>query len=62
MAATFGRHASGATVAIGPELSEYDDEVLLSGSDNPDVVVRTTRAKLRAFLGGAKEGEFDDLA
>lgn len=31
-------------------------------SDNPSVVIRTTRAKLRAFLGGAKEGEFDDLA
>ncbi|MFJ8976460.1 DUF397 domain-containing protein [Streptomyces sp. NPDC102282] len=43
------------------ELAEYDGEILLRESDNPDVVVRTSRAKLRAFLGGAKEGEFDDL-
>ncbi|WP_093563847.1 DUF397 domain-containing protein [Streptomyces sp. OspMP-M43] len=44
------------------ELAECDGEILLRESDNPDVIVRTTRAKLRAFLGGAKEGEFDDLA
>ncbi|WP_327122279.1 DUF397 domain-containing protein [Streptomyces sp. NBC_01341] len=44
------------------ELAEYEGEILLRESDRPDVVVRTTRAKLRAFLGGAKEGEFDDLA
>ncbi|MFI1190726.1 DUF397 domain-containing protein [Streptomyces californicus] len=44
------------------ELAEHGGEILLRESDNPDVVVRTTRAKLRAFLGGAKEGEFDDFA
>ncbi|MFI1190725.1 DUF397 domain-containing protein [Streptomyces californicus] len=44
------------------ELAEHGGEILLRESDNPDVVVRTTRTKLRAFLGGAKEGEFDDLA
>jgi hypothetical protein len=44
------------------ELAEHGGEILLRESDNPDVVVRTTRAKLRAFLGGVKEGEFDDLA
>ncbi|MFJ2442431.1 MULTISPECIES: DUF397 domain-containing protein [unclassified Streptomyces] len=44
------------------ELAEYDGEILMRESDNPDVVIRTTRAKLRAFLGGAKEGEFDDMA
>ncbi|MFD8967560.1 DUF397 domain-containing protein [Streptomyces sp. NPDC059568] len=44
------------------ELAEYDGEILMRESDNPDVVIRTTRTKLRAFLGGAKEGEFDDLA
>lgn len=43
------------------ELAEHGGEILLRESDNPDVIVRTTRAKLRAFLGGAKEGEFDDL-
>ncbi|MFB6816428.1 DUF397 domain-containing protein [Streptomyces sp. NPDC056347] len=44
------------------ELAERGDEILLRESDNPDVIIRTTRAKLRAFLGGVKEGEFDDLA
>ncbi|MFJ4828132.1 DUF397 domain-containing protein [Streptomyces bacillaris] len=44
------------------ELAEHGGEILLRESDNPDVIVRTTRAKLRAFLGGAKEGEFDDFA
>ncbi|ARF77257.1 DUF397 domain-containing protein [Streptomyces sp. NPDC012600] len=44
------------------ELAEHDGEILLRESDNPDVIVRTTRTKLRAFLGGAKEGEFDDFA
>lgn len=44
------------------ELAEHNGEILLRESDNPGVVVHTTRAKLRAFLGGAKEGEFDDLA
>ncbi|MFJ2112968.1 DUF397 domain-containing protein [Streptomyces sp. NPDC087850] len=44
------------------ELAEQGGEILMRESDNPDVVIRTTRAKLRAFLGGAKEGEFDDMA
>lgn len=44
------------------ELAEHNGEILMRESDHPDVVIRTTRAKLRAFLGGAKEGEFDDLA
>jgi hypothetical protein len=44
------------------ELAEHGGEILMRESDNPDVIIRTTRAKLRAFLGGAKEGEFDDLA
>ncbi|MFJ1647692.1 DUF397 domain-containing protein [Streptomyces sp. NPDC088258] len=44
------------------ELAEHNGEILMRESDNPDVVIRTTRAKLRAFLGGAREGEFDDLA
>ncbi|WP_405899020.1 DUF397 domain-containing protein [Streptomyces sp. NBC_00727] len=43
------------------ELAAHDGEILLRESDNPDTVIRTTPAKLRAFLGGAKEGEFDDL-
>ncbi|MEV8396141.1 MULTISPECIES: DUF397 domain-containing protein [unclassified Streptomyces] len=44
------------------ELAEHDGEILMRESDNPDVIIRTTRTKLRAFLDGAKEGEFDNLA
>lgn len=44
------------------EVAVLGGEILMRESDNPDVVVRTTRAKLRAFLSGAKAGEFDDLA
>ncbi|MFE1962432.1 DUF397 domain-containing protein [Streptomyces sp. NPDC059479] len=44
------------------ELADHNGEILMRESDDPDVVIRTTRAKLRAFLGGVKEGEFDDLA
>ncbi|MEV5924573.1 DUF397 domain-containing protein [Micrococcus luteus] len=44
------------------ELAEFGGEILMRESDNPDVVIRTSRVKLRAFLGGAKDGEFDDLA
>lgn len=43
------------------ELAVVDGQVLLRESDEPDVVVRTTRAKLAAFLAGAKAGEFDEL-
>jgi hypothetical protein len=43
------------------ELAVVDGRVLVRESDEPDVVVRTTRAKLAAFLAGAKAGEFDDL-
>ncbi|MGW2515213.1 DUF397 domain-containing protein [Streptomyces scopuliridis] len=44
------------------ELAEHDGEILMRESDNPDVIIHTTRTKLRAFLDGAKEGEFDNLA
>ncbi|WP_043728491.1 DUF397 domain-containing protein [Streptomyces zinciresistens] len=43
------------------EVAPRGDEVLLRESDNPDVIVTTTRAKLAAFLAGAKAGEFDNL-
>ncbi|MFG2672603.1 MULTISPECIES: DUF397 domain-containing protein [unclassified Streptomyces] len=43
------------------EIAEFDGEILMRESDNPGVVVRTTRVKLQAFLHGAKAGEFDDL-
>ncbi|ATW49695.1 DUF397 domain-containing protein [Streptomyces peucetius] len=44
------------------EVAEGDDCVFLRESDEPDVIVRTTRRKLRAFLEGAKAGEFDHFA
>ncbi|MFI6083953.1 DUF397 domain-containing protein [Streptomyces sp. NPDC051217] len=44
------------------ELAEHDGEILMRESDDPGVVIRTTRIKLRAFLDGAKEGEFDNFA
>ncbi|MEV7274067.1 DUF397 domain-containing protein [Streptomyces bacillaris] len=43
------------------ELAEYGGEILLRESDDPGVVIRTTPARLRALLDGAKAGEFDDL-
>ncbi|MHB0908373.1 DUF397 domain-containing protein [Streptomyces argenteolus] len=44
------------------ELAVVDGGVLVRESDDPEVIVRTTPAKLAAFLAGAKAGEFDDLA
>ncbi|MGW8988646.1 DUF397 domain-containing protein [Streptomyces zhihengii] len=43
------------------ELAEVGDEILMRESDSPDVVVRTSREKLLAFLLGAKDGQFDHL-
>lgn len=43
------------------ELAELDGAILVRESDDPTVVVCTSRQKLRAFLEGAKAGEFDDL-
>jgi hypothetical protein len=43
------------------ELASCGDGILVRESDDPDVIVRTTPQKLRAFLEGAKAGEFDDL-
>lgn len=43
------------------ELAVVDGDVLVRESDDPAVIVRTTPAKLAAFLAGAKAGEFDDL-
>lgn len=35
------------------------DEILLRESDDPAVIIRTTRAKLQAFIDGARSGQFD---
>ncbi|MEU2394361.1 DUF397 domain-containing protein [Streptomyces sp. NPDC007369] len=44
------------------EVAVQDGEVLIRESDDPGVIIRTSRAKLRAFIDGAAAGEFDDLA
>ncbi|MFK0217386.1 DUF397 domain-containing protein [Streptomyces vinaceus] len=44
------------------EVAMKDGEVLIRESDDPGQIIRTTRAKLRAFIDGAAAGEFDDLA
>ncbi|MGX4691249.1 DUF397 domain-containing protein [Streptomyces sp. JNUCC 63] len=44
------------------EIAEQGDRIFLREGDDPDVVVQTTRRKLRAFLEGAKAGEFDRFA
>ncbi|GCD45378.1 DUF397 domain-containing protein [Streptomyces paromomycinus] len=43
------------------EIATHEGEILMRESDAPHVVVRTSRAKFRAFLAGAREGEFDDM-
>ncbi|MFG3495294.1 DUF397 domain-containing protein [Streptomyces sp. NPDC047928] len=43
------------------ELAARDGHILVRESDEPDVIVTTSPQKLRAFLAGAKAGEFDDL-
>ena len=40
------------------EIAEGDGHIFLRESDEPDVVVQTTRRKLRAFLDGVQAGEF----
>lgn len=44
------------------EVALQNGEILIRESDDPGVVIRTTRAKLRAFIDGAAAGEFDDFA
>ncbi len=41
------------------ELATVGDEILVRESDRPDLIIKTTHAKLAAFLAGAKAGEFD---
>ncbi|MFF8610167.1 DUF397 domain-containing protein [Streptomyces sp. NPDC015346] len=43
------------------ELATHGGDILVRESDDPEVVVRTSPQKLRAFLAGVKAGEFDDL-
>lgn len=39
-----------------------DGSINIRESDHPEVVVTTTPAKLKAFILGVKNGEFDHLA
>jgi hypothetical protein len=35
------------------------DEIVIRESDDPSVIVATSRAKMAAFIKGVKAGEFD---
>ncbi|MET9661702.1 DUF397 domain-containing protein [Streptomyces sp. NPDC006510] len=43
------------------ELAPVDGSIKMRESDEPDVIVTTSVAKLRAFVLGVKAGEFDHL-
>ncbi|MFJ7275831.1 DUF397 domain-containing protein [Kitasatospora sp. NPDC098663] len=43
------------------EVRSIDGLIEVRESDDADVIVRTTRLNLAAFLQGAKAGEFDHL-
>lgn len=44
------------------EVAEHDGDIFLRESDNPGEFIRTSREKLKAFIDGIKDGEFDDFA
>ncbi|MFI2027230.1 DUF397 domain-containing protein [Streptomyces buecherae] len=44
------------------ELAEDAGEILVRESDDPNVILKTTPVKLRAFIQGVKAGEFDHFA
>ncbi|MFJ3976157.1 DUF397 domain-containing protein [Streptomyces sp. NPDC090021] len=58
------RKSSKSTDAEGNclEVAVVGGEVLIRESDDPGLIIKTSRAKLRAFIDGAAAGEFDDLA
>ncbi|ARF79079.1 DUF397 domain-containing protein [Kitasatospora aureofaciens] len=41
------------------EIASEGEFVYIRESDNPELVVTTTRTKLNAWILGAKDGEFD---
>ncbi|MER7669343.1 DUF397 domain-containing protein [Kitasatospora sp. NPDC096128] len=43
------------------EIASAGELVYIRESDDPATVVTTTRAKLHAWINGAKAGEFDHL-
>jgi hypothetical protein len=44
------------------EMAQTADAVLIRESDIPDVIVTTSRTRLRAFIHGIKTGRLDHLA
>jgi len=44
------------------EVAALAGEVAVRGSRSPDVVLTFAKAEWRAFLRGAKAGDFDDVA
>jgi hypothetical protein len=43
------------------ELAAIEETILIRESDAPDQIITTSRTKLRAFVLGVKDGEFDHL-
>ncbi|MFB6830513.1 DUF397 domain-containing protein [Streptomyces hydrogenans] len=43
------------------ELAAHEGGIKMRESDDPNVIVTTDTAKLRAFILGVKAGEFDHL-
>ncbi|MFF4950948.1 DUF397 domain-containing protein [Streptomyces chattanoogensis] len=44
------------------ELASYEGDVLVREGDDPSVVIKTTRTKLRAFVASVKAGKLDGIA
>lgn len=44
------------------EAAESDGKILFRESDDPDLIIATSREKLAAFIQGVKAGEFDHFA
>ncbi|MEU7021564.1 DUF397 domain-containing protein [Streptomyces sp. NPDC046203] len=43
------------------EVGAHDGQIVMRESDDPSIVVTTSREKLAAFILGVKAGEFDHL-
>ncbi|MEV5594097.1 DUF397 domain-containing protein [Streptomyces sp. NPDC052496] len=58
------RKSSKSTDAEGNcvEIAEHEGQILIRESDDPQVVIRTSRGRLCALLSNAKQGKLDGLA
>ncbi|MER5884303.1 DUF397 domain-containing protein [Streptomyces sp. NPDC001941] len=43
------------------EVTLHKGEIVMRESDEPDSTIKTSRAKMSAFIAGVKNGEFDHL-